>query len=510
MYSREQRLKAIELYIQYDMSAIKVRRKLGYPDRRQLYKWYEEYLNEKRSGIIEERKKRKPKYTEEQQQIAVDYYLNHGRNITGTIRSLGYPHKDLLRQWCYKNLPNIRMSVKHKSPFTRAFKEEAVVDFQMRKSSANTVADKHNICRKSLYDWRKDILQKETNRTMANDPLEPTIENRDLLMAQLTKLKEDIFRLQLEKDILEGTAELLKKEPGVNPKNLNNKEKTLLIDALREVYPLKLLLDTLTIPKSSYFYQKNQFKLPYKYALLKKDIQRIFEESGRVYGYRRIHAELKNENTKVSEKVVRKIMQECELIVIMTKKKKYSSYKGEISAASLNLINRNFHASKPNKKWLTDITEFAIPAGKVYLSPIVDCFDGLLVSWTIGTSPNADLANRMLEIATDKLARNERPIIHSDRGFHYRLPGWLSRIEKYKLKRSMSKKGYTPDNAACEGVFGRIKNEMFYNRTWYDVSLDEFMDILDNYLKWYNEKRIKISLGGKSPLKYREDLGLVS
>ena len=159
---------------------------------------------------------------------------------------------------------------------------------------------------------------------------------------------------------------------------------------------------------------------------------------------------------------------------------------------------------------VTDITEFSIPAGKVYLSPIIDCFDGLVISWAIGTSPNADLVNSMLDRAVTTLKDDEHPVIHSDRGSHYRWPGWVSRIAKAGLKQSMSKKGCPEDNAACEGFFGRLKNEMFYHRSWRGVSLDEFIDILNKYLIWYNEERIKVSLGGMSPMEYRQSLGLVA
>lgn len=116
-------------------------------------------------------------------------------------------------------------------------------------------------------------------------------------------------------------------------------------------------------------------------------------------------------------------MKELDCVVKRPRKKKYSSYRGEMYPDSQNLINRNFHSNKPNKKWLTDITEFHIPAGKIYLSPIVDCFDGLIVSWTIGTSPDAELVNTMLDNAITTLKPKECPIIHSDRGFHYRLSG---------------------------------------------------------------------------------------
>jgi len=164
----------------------------------------------------------------------------------------------------------------------------------------------------------------------------------------------------------------------------------------------------------------------------------------------------------------------------------------------------------PNQKWLTDITEFSIPAGKIYLSPIVDCYDGALPSWTIGTNPDAALVNTMLDNAIATLKPGERPIVHSDRGCHYRWPGWISRMKMFGLTRSMSKKGCSPDNSACEGLFGRLKNEMFYCHDWRNVTIDGFINILTEYLVWYNNDRIKMSLGGLSPMAYRQKQRLLA
>lgn len=120
------------------------------------------------------------------------------------------------------------------------------------------------------------------------------------------------------------------------------------------------------------------------------------------------------------------------------------------------------------------LTEFHIPAGKVYLSPIIDCFNGMVVSWTIGISPHAELVNTMLDDAIcSTLTDGRHPIVHSDRGCHYRWPGWISRMESAGLARLMSKKGCSPDNSECEGFFWRIKNEMFYCRSWKDVSINQ-------------------------------------
>lgn len=167
---------------------------------------------------------------------------------------------------------------------------------------------------------------------------------------------------------------------------------------------------------------------------------------------------LKKEGSIVSEKVIRTLMREEGLSVCSIRRRKYNSYVGEVTPAAPNLLQRDFHATVPNTKWLTDITEFSIPAGKVYLSPIVDCFDGFIVSWTIGTSPSASLANKMLEKAPATLKENEHLIFHSDRGSHYRWPGWIERIERAGLRRSMSRKGCSPDNAACEGFFRQTES----------------------------------------------------
>ena len=137
----------------------------------------------------------------------------------------------------------------------------------------------------------------------------------------------------------------------------------------------------------------------------------------------------------------------------------YSSYAGEVSKAPENLVNRRFRADEPNRLWLTDITEFRLPGGeKVYLSPIVDCFDGMPVAWSIGLHPDKRLANSSL------------------------------------LK-------------ACEGFFGRLKNEFFHYRDWEGVTAEEFMGRLEAYLVYYREERIKKSLGWLSPMEYRRKLG---
>ena len=290
----------------------------------------------------------------------------------------------------------------------------------------------------------------------------------------IRQLQEQVNDLQMEIDILKETINVLKKDPGVDQTALRNREKAVIVDALKDKYSLPDLLKMLDFPKSSYYSQQAAMRRKDKHKEIRGKITKLFYENRECYGYRRIHSLLKRDGVIISEKIIRRIMKEEGLIVRSTTKKKYNSCKGEISPSVPNVIQRDFHAEKPNCKWLTDITEFAIPAGKVYLSPV------------------------------EQLNENDHPIIHSDRGCHYRWPGWIERMDNAGLERSMSKKGCSPDNSACEGLFGRIKNEMFYSRDWGDTSVQQFIEILDEYLIWYNDKRIKESLGYMSPREYRQ------
>ena len=257
------------------------------------------------------------------------------------------------------------------------------------------------------------------------------------LQQQVDQLGRNIRRLQLEHDLLKKANELLKKGLGVAPQLLSNRDKTRLVDALKHTYALSELLEKLDLARSSYFYQSDRLRRPDKYADARVAMTDIFQSNHRCYGYRRMRAALGRRHLHISEKVVQRLMKQERLVVAANKKRRYGSYLGEISPAPDNLINRDFQAATPNEKWLTDITEFQIPSGKVYLSPLIDCFDGLVVSWTIGTRPDANLVNTMLDAAIETVATSKnKPVIHSDRGAHYHWPGWLSRVHNAKLTRS--------------------------------------------------------------------------
>jgi len=512
MYSYEQRLRAVELYMQLGKRVGATMRQLGYPTKNALKGWYREY--QRRIGLPRGYVRSKRKYSQEQKEAAVRHYLDHGRCIAFTMRTLGYPGRQSLAAWIGELHSEARVRVVGKSeqpPLSPELKRSAVIALCTRHGSANSLAQEFGVCRPTLYNWKNQLLGREVAASMKRQRDLPTAPEREALQRQIEELQRDIRRLQLEQDLLKKANEILKKGMGISHKQLTNREKMLLVDALRQTYTLAELLTEVGLPRSSYFYHRARLDAADRYLDVRRTMTEIFERNHRCYGYRRIQASLSKLSISISEKVVQRLMkQEC-LVAATPKRRRYGSYLGEISPAPDNLINRDFQAAAPNKKWLTDITEFQIPAGKVYLSPMIDCFDGMVVSWSIGTRPDAALVNSMLDAAIETVATSdERPVLHSDRGAHYRWPGWLSRIADAKLIRSMSRKACCPDNAACEGFFGRLTNELFYSQNWQSTTIEQFIQTLNSYIRWYNEKRIKISLGSVSPVEYRRSLGIIA
>jgi transposase InsO family protein/transposase-like protein len=507
MYSYEDRLRAVRLYIKLGKRTGLTIRQLGYPTKNALKAWHREYeeRHDLPAGYA-----RQPRYSQAHKVRAVEHYLGHGRCIAATIRSLGYPSRTLLAAWLQELDPQDRTRVVGRSQaLTPEARQAAVIALCTRQTSAQAVAEDSGVSRGALYKWKNQLLGQDVSAPMKRPQDAPASTDRAELEQQLETLRRDIRRLQLEKEVLQKASELIKKESGIDRQPLTNREKTVLVDALRPTCTLAELLCEVGLPRSSYFYHRARLGVADKYADVRRAMTDIFERNYRCYGYRRIHASLGDQSVNISEKVVRRLMKQACLVVATSKRRRYGAYMGEISPAPDNLLNRDFSAGAPNEKWLTDITEFQIPAGKVYLSPMIDCFDGMVVSWSIGTRPNAELVNSMLDAAIDKVAiSGEQPVVHSDRGGHYRWPGWLTRIADAKLVRSMSRKGCSPDNAACEGFFGRLKTEMFFARDWLSTTIEEFVAAVDAYIRWYNDTRIKISLGFRSPAEHRRSLGI--
>ena len=269
-------------------------------------------------------------------------------------------------------------------------------------------------------------------------------------------------------------------------------------------FRLDLLLETARLPRSTYYYQLKQLDGLDKDKKLKAEIQAIFIEHKGNYGYRRMTLELRNRGYIVNHKKVQRLMKVLGLTARIRRKRKYSSYHGEIGEKADNLIQRKFEAAKPMEKCYTDVTEFAIPAStqKLYLSPVLDGFNREIIAYNLSTTPNLAQVKSMLEQAFTE-EHYENTILHSDQGWQYQHQYYHRFLENKGIQPSMSRKGNSPDNGMMESFFGILKSEMFYGYEKTFHSLEQLEQAIVGYIDYYNNKRIKVKLKGLSPVQYR-------
>jgi len=269
-------------------------------------------------------------------------------------------------------------------------------------------------------------------------------------------------------------------------------------------FRLDLLLEAARLPRSTYYYQLKQLDKLDKDKDLKAEIQSIFTEHRGNYGYRRMTLELRNRGYMVNHKRVQRLMKVLGLSARIRRKRKYSSYQGEIGKKADNLIQRQFEATKPMEKCYTDVTEFAIPASsqKLYLSPVLDGFNSEIIAYNLSTSPNLEQVEAMLNQAFSE-DHYTNTILHSDQGWQYQHQYYHHFLEGKGIQPSMSRKGNSPDNGMMESFFGILKSEMFYGYEKTFHSLEQLEQAIVDYIDYYNNKRIKIKLKGLRPVQYR-------
>lgn len=252
--------------------------------------------------------------------------------------------------------------------------------------------------------------------------------------------------------------------------------------------------------RSTYYYHRKRSGGKDGYGPARAKIRSIYDRHHGRYGYRRITAQLHNEGENINHKTVRKLMSQMGLKA-RRRGQKYRSYRGEQGKVAPNVLNRDFAAHAPDQKWATDVTHVKIKDRWLYLSPVLDMFNGEIVSYEISYSPDLKMVLAMLEKAFKARKNVGSLILHSDQGWHYQHRRYQKELEKRNVIQSMSRKGNCLDNAMMESFFGLMKNELLYVREW--ESAEVFEKHLARYIKYYNNERIKLRLNGKSPVQYR-------
>ncbi|EFB2648853.1 TPA: IS3 family transposase [Escherichia coli] len=443
------------------------------------------------------------KHSFEVKLAAVNHYLAGHAGIISTAKLFQLSHTSL-SHWINLFLLHgpQALDCRHKRSYSPEDKLCVVLYALGHSESLPRVAARFNIpSHNTVKNWIKGYRKsgneafirrrKEKSMTRSDD----THENEANMTPE--EMKNELRYLRAENAYLKAMQEHLleKKPPGAG-------EKTKVIRSLRCGHCQSDLLKAAGLARSTLYYQLSLQKAKDKYADVKQLIVSIFHEHRGCYGYRRIHCELQKRGLKFSGKTVRKLMQQLGL-KSPVRLKKYRSYRGNMGLAAENILQRQFKAEAPCEKWVTDITEFRAGGQKLYLSPILDLFNGEIVAWETACRPTEELVKRMLNKGLESLAEGEKPLLHSDQGWHYRIKSYQSALADKGLVQSMSRKGNCLDNAVMENFFGHLKEEIYYRRDYRNV--EELENAVNEYITYWNQKRIKLSLGGLSPVEYRTE-----
>lgn len=235
-----------------------------------------------------------------------------------------------------------------------------------------------------------------------------------------------------------------------------------------------------------------------KYADTKQKIQTIFLLNKERYGYRRVCLALRANGLEINRKAVARLMQQMGLYA-KQRRMHYHSYKGEVGKIASNVLSRDFSADAPNQKWTTDVTQVDIKGEKCYLSPVMDMWNGEIVSYTISNSPNLLMVTSMIKKAI-RGKNLQGLIMHSDQGWHYQHGLYQRILQEHGIIQSMSRKGNCLDNAMMENFFGLMKKELLYVNQFENI--EQFKKELKRYIHYYNNDRIKLRIK-MSPVQYR-------
>lgn len=266
-------------------------------------------------------------------------------------------------------------------------------------------------------------------------------------------------------------------------------------------YRLSYLLEAAGLAQSTWYDRQKRDAQPVRQDPLCELIILTAAQHKRRYGYRRITSELKMQGHCVNHKKVSRLMAELDCGALV-RRKKYHSWQGRTGLQPVgNLLNRGFSADAPGLKLVTDVTEFRVGESKLYLSPVMDLYNREIVAMSMASRPTYALAARMLDALLRKGHIRKGGLLHSDQGWMYQMQTWKDELEAHDIRQSMSRRGNCLDNAAMESFFAVLKTEMFYGRRY--ESVKELEAAIACYVDYYNNDRIKMGLGGLSPVNYR-------
>ena len=256
----------------------------------------------------------------------------------------------------------------------------------------------------------------------------------------------------------------------------------------KEKYGISEMCRFFKVSRSGYYGYVKRMNVPEWDLPIAEKIRECQRQSHRTYGYRRVQIWLDKEGIHRNPKTVLRIMQKYDLLSVI-RRKKYRNY-GELLHRYPNLLNRDFHADRPNQKWVTDISYIKTGQGMLYLSIIRDLYDNSIVSYKTSTTQNINLVLSTIRAAKRKEKITAEVQLHSDQGFQYTSQAYFKLTQSYNITPSMSRRGNPYDNAMAENFFSILKTECIHRakpRTY-----EEARVLIDQYISFYNNVRIQL------------------
>ena len=259
----------------------------------------------------------------------------------------------------------------------------------------------------------------------------------------------------------------------------------------RTEYPVAVMCEFFAVSRSGYYAFVHRLGKPEKDAALAGLIAQQRERSFRTYGYRRMWLWLKSRNIFCNPKTVLRIMKKYDLLSEIRRRRKWQQMGQQVHKYK-NLLNREFHADKPNSKWVTDIYT---KQGVLYLSIIRDLYDNSIIAYKTGTQQTVNL---VLDTVHQAMKQEKKRVaaelqLHSDQGFQYTSAAYFNLTQAYGITPSMSRKGNPYDNAMAENFFSILKTECIYRHK--PATFSEANEMIDRYIYFYNHERIQLKTG---------------
>lgn len=278
--------------------------------------------------------------------------------------------------------------------------------------------------------------------------------------------------------------------------------KYIAIEKNRYKYPIKFMCEFFEVSRSGYYAYLKRLHQPKRNESIVTLIRQCQEKSHSTYGYRRVGIWLERQGIKVNHKAILRLMQKYGLLAQIRRRRKYR-HMGEQLHRYTNLLNRDFSASRPNQKWVTDISYIQTAQGTLFLSMIRDLYDNSIVAYKTGTEQTINLVLNTIRDAKAKEVVTEELQLHSDQGFQYTSHGYFTLTQKYGITQSMSRRGNCYDNAMAENFFSILKSECI--RRYKPETIEQARLLIDNYIYFYNNERIQLKTK-LTPLEKRRQL----